>query len=197
MKKYFEIHFFYKHGAPKRFRADQEFFRPILTRFLRLHNILINPRSSQTSHMTGIIELNNGVFKTVMSKFQMADTNAKPETLVARASFMTNLIRGSKYMSAYQMARGHTPSIFGIPRQMISQYVINAHIERESTRSIERLIKSKVSKTVNTAILTPGMKILVYYKRSKQNEVNEWIESTIQELNYHVISAKRNPKDQQ
>lgn len=194
MKETFETKWFYNHGAPRRFSADQEFCRPVLHRFLSKHNILLNPRPSRSSHKTGRVERNNGVLKTVLERLQKADTAAPPEALLARASFLTNLIRGSRVMNAFQMVRGYSPSILGIPRETVSQELIDAHIDRESTRALERMMKLKSPKQIDTTLLQPGTKVLVYYKSSKQNEQNEWIEATIQEVDEHVITCRKKMK---
>lgn len=53
---------------------------------------------------------------------------------MARENFLTNLIRGSKFMSAFQHARGYKPSIIGIPRGIVTKELLNDHIVRESAR---------------------------------------------------------------
>lgn len=65
-------------------------------------------------------------------------------------------------MNACKMTRGYTPSIFEIPRHMVSKDLIDAHFDSESSRAIERLKKEKTSKTVDPKILSPGLEIYVY-----------------------------------
>lgn len=119
-----------------------------------------------------MIERNNGVFRTVLDKLHKSYTNTDVHTLVARASFMTNLIHGSKIINAFQMARGYAPSILGIPRQVVSQDMLDAHIDLEAIRAIEWIMRSKMPNTVNPDQLLSVTQVFVYYKSSKQNEPN-------------------------
>lgn len=102
----------------------------------------------------------------------MADKDAKPETIIARTSFMTNLFRGSKVMSAFQLVRGYAPSILGIPRRVVPQELLDSHTERETTPALERVMRSNMQRLVERTKLTERRDVLVYYKSSKQNEPN-------------------------
>lgn len=136
VRKYFKTYWFLKQDAAKKFSADHELGRPILTHFLNLQKIILNPRPSRSSHKTGRIEHNNGVFASVINKLLKADTSAIAEISVGRSSFPTNLIRGSKYMNDFQKEKGYTPLIFGIPREMVRHGLSDAHVDRESTGEI-------------------------------------------------------------
>lgn len=76
-------------------------------------------------------------------------------------------------MSAFQLARGYTPSILGIPHKVVSRELLSADMAREAMRALERIKHSNMSATVCKDDLSPGMVILVYYKSSKQNDANE------------------------
>lgn len=106
MKAMFEQLWFYNHGVPKRFSADHEFCRPVLKKFLDSHNIILRSRPSRSSHKCGRIERNHGVFKSILKRIERSDTHATPTTIVARTSFLTNCMKGSKVMSAFQLVRG-------------------------------------------------------------------------------------------
>lgn len=194
MKQQFETNWFYVHGAPSHFSADHEFCRPTLNRFLTKHSITLHPRPSRSSNKTGKVERNNGVFKAVLDRLQKADEHAVPQVLIARASFLTNLFRGSKVMSAFQLARGFTPSILGIPRAIVSGELLDAHVERESIRALERIMKSKSPETIDHGQLTPGTKIATFHKSSKQNEPNQWISAVVVKADEHVITCRRRNK---
>lgn len=194
VQKKFESCWFYRHGAPNNFSADHELCRPVLQRFLSRHAIKLNPRPSRSSNKVGRIERNNGVFRSVIDKLQKSDTKANPHTLVARASFFTNLIHGSKLMNSFQLARGYAPSILGIPRQVVTQELLDAHIDRESTRAMERVMKANAPNTINPERLPKGTHVFVYYKSSKQNERNEWIPATVINAGDHIVECRRKEK---
>lgn len=191
VKRTFEVYWFYKHGAPKHFSADHELCRPVLERFLNAHQIQLNPRPSRSSHKSGRVERNNGLFKAIVERLQKADGKAKAETIVARASFVTNLIRGSKVMSSYQLARGYSPSVLGIPSQVVSQDILDAYVERESTRALEKIMRAKDNTTIEPEQLATGTDVYVFYKSSKHNEPNEWVPATVINARADMVICKR------
>lgn len=194
VKRTFETYWFYKHGAPNSFSAGHELCRPVLRKFLDAHGIKLNPRPSRSSHKVGRIERNIGVFRVVLDKMQKADTTANIHTLVARASFMTNLIHGSKLINSFHMARGYAPSILGIPKKIVTEDLLNAHIDREATRAMERIMRSKSPNTIDPGQLPEGTKVLLYYHSSKKNEPNEWITSTVIKAGEHILECRRKAK---
>lgn len=103
MKKLYETESFNRHGAPEKFSADQGFCRPILYGFLQIDKIPLRPRPSSSSNKSGKIERNSEVFKSVVERMEKADPNANPATTIARSSLLTNLFRGSKILSAFQL----------------------------------------------------------------------------------------------
>lgn len=194
IKRSFETHWFYRHGAPVNFSADQEFCKPVLKRFLDQHGIKLNARPSRASNKTGPVERNNGVFKMILDRLQKADARPTSEVLIARASFMTNLTRGSRVMNAFQLARGYAPSVVGIPKQIISEELLHAHVERESTRALERLMRAKDPQTLDQTQLPTGTDVFVYHHSSKHCEPNEWIPATVINAEKHIVICRRRNK---
>lgn len=92
MKNMLEKNWIYKHGAPKYFSADPEFTRPVLLKFLSTHGIETKVRPSRCSHKNGKIERSNGLFKAILERISKENTVASPHILVARASFMSNML---------------------------------------------------------------------------------------------------------
>lgn len=69
----FETQWFYIHGATRRISADHEFCLPVLHKYLKAHGIELRARPSRSSSKCGRVERNNGVFKNVVERLQMAD----------------------------------------------------------------------------------------------------------------------------
>lgn len=193
MKYMFETTWVFRHGAPRSFCADHEFCRPVLQHFITLQKILLNPRPSRSSNRAGKIERNNGVFKMVIEKLRKEDTNGTLERIVARALLITNLIKESKVLNAFELARGYSHSIFGISRNIVPQDHLDAHVERKSLRELERMIRGKSTKGIDKTLLTKG-KVLIYHKRYKQNVPNEWVEAKIEDVNDHIVTCRRRQK---
>lgn len=181
----------FHHGAPKRFSADPELCRPVLRRFLEEHHVVVLPRPSRSSHKNGRIERNNGVFKLIVERVAKADLKASPNAIVSRASFLTNCIRGSKKVSAFQLVRGYRPSVSGIPARMVSQPMIDAYISHEATRALNRLIAARMPTELSANVLPPGTGILVFYKSSKHNEKDGWVRATVESTTEHAVICRR------
>lgn len=154
MKIFFETKCFYHYRARKHFSTDHEFCRPVLHNILNKNDIILNPRPSRSSQKTGRIERNNGVFNLIIELMQKEEENGTPETLIEHPSLLTNLTKGSKCMNSFQMTRVYLPSVLGIPREAVSNEPVEAHIDRESVRAIEGIMKSKMLNTINTALIT-------------------------------------------
>lgn len=101
------------------------------------------------------IEQNNRVLRPISDRPQKDDGNGIPHVIIARDSFLTNLIRRSKVISAIQLARGYMPYIMGRPLHLLSVDLLNAHIGRESVRALEIIIRSKASDKIDPAHLPP------------------------------------------
>lgn len=185
-----ETEWIYHHGAPEAFSAEPEFCKGFFERFLSAHSIKLHARPSRSSSKNGKGERNNGVFKAVLARLALENTTASPSTLVARASFMTNLFHGSSTLSAFQLARGYSPSVLGIPWTIVPEELFNAHIEHAANRAVHRILRSRSPGTVRAENLTPGTRIWAFYKSSKHTEPVSWISASVVEAGAHVVKCR-------
>lgn len=186
-----ETTWLYRHGAPGTLSADPEFGHDRLKAFLATHNIHLAARPSRSSHKNGHIERNNGTFKSVLEKLSKERTNDTPATLVSRASMITNLLHGSSTLSSFQLARGFTPSILGMPKSKVSQEMLDAHIELTATRALQRLLRNRAPSRLPPSALTQGQWVYVFYKTSKQNVRVEWVEAQVVRPLQHYVECRR------
>lgn len=189
-----ETAWFYHHGTPKSFSADPEFCKRFLSRFLQTHAITLNARPSRSSHKNGRVERNNGVFKNILARLSKEKTSASGATLIARASFMANLFHGSSTLSAFQLARGYSPSVIGIPSSVVPEYMLEAHIENVANRAVNTILRSRNHVTLRASQLPSGTDVWVFYKSSKQNEPVKWIKASVIEAGTHVVKCRRSQK---
>lgn len=56
IRKGLEMHWLYRHGAQKRLSAHHEFFRPVIRKYLDIHDIALNARPSLSSNKCGRVE---------------------------------------------------------------------------------------------------------------------------------------------
>ena len=194
MTNMLETEWLYHHGAPDKFSADPEFCKPFMERFLNAHSIELRPRPSRSSAKNGRIERNNGTFKLILSRLSKEHSISSPHTLVARASFLTNMFHGNATLSSFQLARGYSPSILGMPSNDVSQELLDAHIESVAIRAIQKVLRSKVPNVPPYTSFKAGMRVWVFYKTSKQNERPRWVEARVVEAQEHILKCRRHKK---
>lgn len=90
--------------------------------------------------MSGLVERKNGVSKSAIEKIEKVFTTESTCLILERASFTYYKLRGSKFLSALQFSIRYIPSISGIRVKLITQELLDAHIELESTCEMERLM---------------------------------------------------------
>lgn len=105
-------------------------------------------------------------FKLIVELVFRADIKASPDTIVVRASFLTNCIRGSKLLSAFQIVRGCRHSVSGIPAKIVSQDMIDAYIAHEGTRVLNRMMNARMLNQLTSHVIPPGSTILKLYGRT-------------------------------
>lgn len=189
-----EEEWIYHHGAPKFFSADPEFCRSNMQKFLHSHSIELQARPSRSSSKNGKVERNNGLFKNILSRITKETTRASSNTLVARASFLTNMFHGNSILSSFQLARGYSPSILGIPNSRVTTEILNAYKRTSANRAIHRLLKSHDNHLIHPSSLPPGTKIWVYYNTSAQNDPTRWVRATVAEALPHFVKCRRSKK---
>lgn len=115
--------------APKSVCSDPEFCKPSFGRFINSHDIPLHARTSSSSPKHGVVERNNGTFKLVLCELAMEITDASTDTLVARASFMSNLFHGNAVMSSFQLPRGYTQSVAGVTSSKLAESMLETQVQ--------------------------------------------------------------------
>lgn len=150
----------------------------ISTVFLATHEINLHYLPLQSSNKVGRIDLNNGAFSTIINKMKISYTTSNAHTHLARSYLLAYLINYSKLIYAFQMVRGCTLSILVIPRQIFSQEQLNAHIHREATRAMERIMRSETPNSIYPEQMPTVTQVLLFYKISKNKHLNKFFPST-------------------
>lgn len=191
MRKMMERYWIYYFGSPRRFSADPEFTKGIMQRFLELHSIKLFRRPARASNKNGRVERQNGLFKMMLEKLDNHDKISDPDDIVARAPFLTNIFHGSKLLRSFQMAMGYTPSILGLPRTQVSQELLSAHVKLTATRALNKLLRSKLSKTVSRSLLKPGTKVYMFHRSSRHDEPVRWEDASVIKAEDHIVHCRR------
>lgn len=101
----------YHHGAPTYFTADPEFTKPILVRFLRIHDISLHVKPFRSLSKNKKIKRKNGLVRLVLDRISRESTDAAPNVLVGKTPFLANSFHGSCVLSAFRLAWGYSPSM--------------------------------------------------------------------------------------
>lgn len=133
-----ETSWIYHLGALKNFSSDPEFCKTVLERFMTAHGIEVDHNPLKIYSKNGMVELNSGVSKTILTRLEKERTTASPHTLVCRAYFLTNLFHGNKTLSAFQLTRDYSPSILGVPGSVVPQDLPHAHVHGTAARALQK-----------------------------------------------------------
>lgn len=166
-----------RHGAPDSISADDELDatqKKNLKTFLSSRHISFKPRPVRRHNKVGIAERKHGTLKRVLEKLQFDRTDAEDETILSRATFLSNVFAGSHMLSSFELARGFSPSMLGIPARLVTAELLSAHREQQATRALQRLMHARPIPDAPPPNLTAGNPIFFYYKSSKNNENDEW-----------------------
>ena len=191
MQEAIETIWIYRHGAPCAISADDEFNCVALQQFLRVHNIQFMPRPTRRYNKTGIVERKNATVKSILYKLNDELCQATPDTLLKRATFLSNMFSGNQTLSSFELVRGYRPSVVGLPRNIVTQELLDAHKEQVATRKLQRLLNSRNYNSHRPDLFNAGDRVWVFYRTSKQNEAVEWIAATVIAAYTHYLEVRR------
>lgn len=97
--------------------------------------------TDRASNKNGIVQRHNGVLKNVLERIPNHDKKSAPEVIFLRASLFTNMFRGSRILSSFQLVKRYKPSILGIPRMLVSDEIFQTHVSRTAAREIQKAVK--------------------------------------------------------
>lgn len=66
-------------------------------------------------------------------------------------------------MNAFQLERGYSLSIVGIPRKIFTQDLIGAHMDRESLHAVERMMGSNTTSSTDEEFIPEVKKVIIYH----------------------------------
>lgn len=127
--------------------------------------------------------------KRIIEKIDKENSQDDQHTTIARATFFSNIFSGSTILSSFELVKGYSPSLLGIPTKVISQEILDAHKEQVATRAIQRLLKARSPNTPTAHMLPQGRKIYVFMKPSRGTAV--WTEAEVIDPRDHFVVARR------
>lgn len=120
--------------------------------------------------MNGKVKQNNEIFKTIFGKVSRERTEASANSLVARASILTNSLHGSSFFSSFWLLRGYAPSVAKVPLPIVPHNVFEAQIQLTERRACQRALQARKSQILELELLSVGTVVWMFYDTSKQND---------------------------
>eukprot|EP00177_Eucheuma_denticulatum_P007832 GFKZ01014258.1.p1 GENE.GFKZ01014258.1~~GFKZ01014258.1.p1 ORF type:complete len:1202 (-),score=97.36 GFKZ01014258.1:1881-5486(-) len=181
----------FRHGAPAALSADDEYNRAPLRSLLNTHYITLKPRPARRHNKTGVAERKIQTIKRIIERLDKETSSCSRDMIVARAIFLSNFFSGSTILSSFQLARGYQPSIIGIPHSIVSQDVLDAHVEQCATRALQRAMKARDPNVDRCAAYKTGDDVWVWYATTAGNQRDEWIRAKVVQAHPHFLEVKR------
>ena len=147
------------HGAPQSLSADDAYDKRNMHAFLLQHDIQYKPRPARRQNKLSHVERTNGTLKTILAKLNTDFSQADSMTLLSRATFLSNMFSGPKTLSSFQLSKGYSPSILGMPSTKITNELLEAHKEQTAVRALQILLDTRNPRTVPQEHLQPGRTI--------------------------------------
>lgn len=91
---------------------------------------------------TGIVERKNGTVTSIIARLDDEISSASINSIIEKASFLSNMFSGNKLLSSFELVRGYQPSVLSLPRSIVNQEILDAHKEQVATRKLQRLLHS-------------------------------------------------------
>lgn len=116
-----------------------------------------------------------------------------PVEIISRAAYYRNVLYGNKTLSAFEMARGYTPAIVGLSKQMTTQQIKNAQNELAARRALKALDKQRSPVNVLKEDLFRDREVY-YFKRD--GKFGKWYKRFVHSTEDHIIniSSKKTHK---
>ena len=140
------------HGAPAKLSGDPEFVNQRFFKLMERFSVTVEPRPARRHQKIGVVERKHAVVRTLYQRIlqdvafmNKALLDVEPADqdkgelhahILSRATYINNNLYGSRTMSSFEMVRGYTPSISGLPQSPISEQMILSHQEQTAWRAL-------------------------------------------------------------
>lgn len=170
------------HGTPQLVIADQEFGKDVVKDWMATRDISFIALPARTHNKAASVECKNRVVKNILERLDVDRTTmGMPfEDKLFKAEFLLNVMYGNQVASAFEMAKGYTPSVCGIAQVSFPEEIRHAQEELAARRLLARIMKSRpaskceeLHKGQVVLVLVPGgPRRRGHYIKSKVRNVN-------------------------
>jgi hypothetical protein len=195
----FEMNWIHIHGPPIECSGDPEFDNTTFKACLSKHSIDYKPRPARRHQKTGIVESGHGSIKLMSRRLSLdvaqnfISYSRKPTfaEIISHATYLRNLLYGSRTLSSFEQARGYQPSVLGLPQFFINKDLIQAHEEQVSRRILTRILRSREPSLLSRSILAPGTPVYFYVRATK---TSSWQSGYVAEALPEYVAVRRQPQ---
>lgn len=188
---------FNRHGNPSFMSADDEFDATRILKlkaFLRSHDVTFKPRPVRRHNKIGIVERKNRTLKSILERLQSDNTAQDDSTILARATFLSNLFAGSSVLSSFELARGYTPSLIGQQQIYVTEELLEAHQQQAAVRALQRALRSRTPSSIPPRCIKPGDRVYFYFYTTSHAQKDEWRPGIVKSVHDHFIIIENDPR---
>ena len=185
----------HQHGRPLAIGFDPEFNMTAFLIMLGRNGVLAKPRPARRHNKLGQVERKHRVIKLLLSRLAHVHLQASTLWLVKFATFISNFLYGNQLESAFELARGCTPSLTVSKLLKVPPEIIEAHKAIVAQRALSKVLRSKAVTPVATKLLTPSTLIYGYVKLQKGHR--QWKPFHVLHCDGYMVAvrtARRGPR---
>ena len=180
----------HQHGSPTALGFDPEFNNVHFLKMLSRNGITAQPRPARRHNKIGRTERKHRSIKLILSRLALAYPEENDTWLVKFAVFLSNVFAGyDQLASAFELARGYTPSLMGTKMMRVPSEIIEAHKDLIAKRALNRILRTRAVTPVAPNILTPGTQIYGYVKLKKGQA--KWCPFSVIRCDRHKVEVRR------
>ena len=184
--------------GPERVPADKEFSNRKFIEFTSYIGARFEARPARPQNKLEILGRKNAVICLVAERFikyadyfaQERGSASRTQDVVFRAKFISKILYGNKKLISFELARGYTLSIGGLPQSQVKQELLAAHEGQVARRALQLLKKTGNPRTVAPSLLQRNTPVS-YFKRGLK--FGKWEQGFVREVNPHVVSISNKP----
>lgn len=196
-----ELHWINHHGCPNIISGDPEFFNEKFQRALKYFGIKHRPLPARRHNKLGVVERKNSVVRGIAQRLrkdsdyfatvrQQVPNNGSPTEILSRASFLANIILGSKLLSSFEMARGYSPAILGLPKSKVSEEMQAAQQEQQSRWALAKLRSGRNPTCLEPTDLPRGTPVYFFKRGDKKRS---WRKAFVRSAEEHSVLLSCDP----
>ena len=194
------------HGAPAKLSGDPEFMNKKFARLMERFSVTVEPRPARRHQKIGVVERKNAVVRTLVQRILHdvdfvnkallgidpadQDKNELHSHILSRATYLSNVLYGSRTLSSFEMVRGYTPSISGLPQSRITEIMTCAHQEQTARRALLSVYSARSPRTLKQDQLERGTAVYFFRRVPKPLWIQAWVRST--EEHVVLLSTRKN-----